>query len=181
MSRDCRNRLKLNSHLRTTVCHPGETSAGDRLIDLLARIAAHTARLSQDAAPASSLVGADYLASMLVKLGAEPRAVDFPQDSLFAGAPKVSHEHNDHEDQDEFVEAPRKAQLHFSAAQRMPAIRRWCKVVQVLCLHGCVSCRSVTPKCPLMDVYFADGCCRTKTPLASLFSSSASPSTRTPP
>ncbi|BGP00301.1 hypothetical protein RTBOTA2_003526 [Rhodotorula toruloides] len=118
------------------LCHPGETSAGDRLIDLLARIAAHTARLSQDAAPASSLVGADYLASMLVKLGAEPRAVDFPQDSLFAGAPKVSHEHNDDEDQDEFVEAPRKAQLHFSAAQRMPAIRRWCKVVQVLCLHG---------------------------------------------
>ncbi|BGP32910.1 hypothetical protein JCM10296v2_004695 [Rhodotorula toruloides] len=116
------------------LCHPGEASADDRLVDLLARIAAHTARLSQDTAPASSLVGADYLASMLVKLGANPGATDVPRDMSSTGTPKASDEGNN--EKDGFVEAPRKAQLLFSAAQRRPAVRRWCKVVQVLCLHG---------------------------------------------
>ncbi|BGP08914.1 hypothetical protein JCM10049v2_004765 [Rhodotorula toruloides] len=116
------------------LCDPCETSAGDRLVDLLARIAAHTASRSQDAEPASSLVDADYLGSMLVKLGAKPHAVDVPRDRSFSSTLRAADE--DYNDEDEFVRAPRKAQLLFSAAQRMPAIRRWCSVVQVLCLHG---------------------------------------------
>ncbi|BGP25414.1 amino acid transporter [Rhodotorula toruloides] len=114
------------------LCFPGETFAGEHLVDLLARIASYTARMSRDRESTSSLVDAKYLASMLVKLGAKPRAVEVPQEMVSIASESEASD----EAEDTFAEPSRKAQMLFSAEQRWPAVRQWCKVVQVLCLHG---------------------------------------------